>query len=116
MSNDQNNEATGLVARLSPKLSGKQRRYLRGLAHDLKPIVLVGQRGVSPNLIENFEAALLAHELVKVKVHEGEGLEETAQAFYEATGAQLAQRLGFTLVFYRPHPKKPVIRLPRSPQ
>lgn len=115
MSNDQN-KTTGLVVRLSPGLTGKQRRYLRGLAHDLKPIVLVGQRGLSESLIENFEAALLAHELVKVKVHEGDGLEETAQAFCEATGAQLVQRLGFTLVFYRPHPKKPVIRLPRTRQ
>lgn len=110
---DNEKSTVGLVARLSPRLTGKQRRYLRSLAHDLKPIVLVGQRGLSEGLIENFEAALLAHELVKVKVHEGEGLVETAEAFFEATGAQLAQRIGFTLVFYKPHPKDPTIKLPR---
>ena len=104
---------TGMVSRLSPRLTGKQRRYLRGLAHDLKPIVLVGQRGLSEGLIENFEAALLAHELVKVKVHEGDGLVEVAEAFYEATEAQLAQRIGFTLIFYKPHPENPTIKLPR---
>lgn len=103
---------TGMVTRFSPRLTGKQRRYLRGLAHDLKPIVLVGQRGISDNLIDNFRAALLAHELVKVKVHEGDGLVETAQALHEATDAQLAQKIGFTLVFYKPHPDDPSITLP----
>lgn len=102
----------GLVSRLSPRLTGKQRRYLRGLAHDLKPIVLVGQKGLSENLVDNFRAALLAHELVKVKVHEGDGLVETAEAFHEQTGAQLAQKIGFTLVFYQPHPEDPTINLP----
>ena len=97
---------------MSPRLTGKQRRYLRGLAHDKKPIVMVGQKGISESLIENFEAALLAHELVKVKVHGGDGLEEAAEALHKATGAQLAQRIGFTLVFYRPHPKEPTIGLP----
>ena len=107
-----NDDQAGLVTRLSPRLTGKQRRYLRGLAHDQKPIVLIGQHGISENLIENFEAALLAHELVKVKVHGGDGLEEAAQALYEATGAQLAQHIGFVLVFYKPHPEKPTINLP----
>ena len=102
----------GMVSRLSPRLTGKQRRYLRGMAHDLKPIVLVGQHGLSENLVENFRAALLAHELVKVKVHGGDGLVETAEAFYEATGAQLAQKIGFVLVFYKPHPEEPTIQLP----
>lgn len=107
-----NGSSTGLVTRLSPRLTGKQRRYLRRLAHDRDPIVLVGQRGLSENLIENFQAALLAHELVKVKVHGGDGLVEVAEAFHEATGAQLAQKIGFTLVFYKPHPDDPQIRLP----
>jgi RNA-binding protein len=102
-----------MVKRLSPRLTGKQRRFLSGLAHDRKPIVQIGQRGISEGLIENFEAALLAHELVKVKVHEGEGLSEAAQALHQATGAQLAQQIGFILVFYRPHPKSPTLRLPK---
>ncbi len=102
----------GLVPRLSPRLTGKQRRYLRGLAHDLKPIVLVGQHGVSENLIDNFRAALLAHELVKVKVHGGDDLVGAAEVLHEETEAQLAQKIGFTLVFYQPHPDDPTIQLP----
>ncbi len=103
---------SGLVPRLSPQLTGEQRRYLRSLAHDRDPIVRVGQRGMSENLIENFRAALLAHELVKVKVHGGDGLVEVAEALHEATGAQLAQKIGFILVFYQPHPEDPTIQLP----
>ncbi len=109
---DEKETKAGLVPRLSPRLTGEQRRYLKKKAHELKPIVLVGQKGLSDNLIENFEAALLAHELVKVKVHGGDGLDEVAQAFHDATGAQLAQKIGFTLVFYRPHPEDPSIVLP----
>lgn len=103
---------TGLVRRLSPRLTGGQRRYLRGLAHELDPIVWVGQRGISDNLIENFRAGLLAHELVKVKVHGGDGMAEAAEALHEATGAQLAGKIGFILVFYKPHPEDPDIQLP----
>ncbi len=106
-------EELSLVQRLSPNLDGKARRHLRSLAHDLNPIVLVGQKGISEGLIENFEAALLAHELVKVKVHDAGAIEETAEAFHAATDAQLAQHIGKMLIFYKPHPEEPKIRLPR---
>lgn len=102
-----------IVVRLSPRLSGKQRRYLRSLAHDLKPVVMVGHKGVSENLVENFEAALVAHELVKVKVHEGDDIENVASMLHKATDAQLAQKIGHILVFYRRHPKVPKIVLPK---
>jgi RNA-binding protein len=101
-----------IVDTLSPDLSGKQRRHLRGLAHDLKPIVWVGQNGISDGLIDNLEAALIAHELVKVKVHDKDDIESAAKALHEATGAQLAQVIGKMLVFYREHPEKPAIKLP----
>ncbi len=106
------NEQKSLVERLSPELSGKQRRHLRSLGHSLNPVVMVGQRGVSSNLIENFEAQLLAHELIKVKVHEADALEEVAQQLHDATGAQLAQKIGKMLLFYKPHPENPEISLP----
>lgn len=115
MTNDESeHEEIELVQRLSPKLTGKQRRYLRSLAHTLNPIVLVGQNGVTPSLIENLEAALLAHELVKVKVHDADEVDGVAEDLHDATGAQLAQRIGKTLVLYRAHPKKPVIVLPKA--
>ena len=103
----------GLVQRLSPKLNGPQRRHLRALGHHLDPVVLVGQRGVTEGLIANMQAALLTHELIKVKVHDPDDLEDVAQALHEATGAQLAQRLGKTLLFYLARKNKPEITLPK---
>ncbi|RAL21718.1 ribosome assembly RNA-binding protein YhbY [Lujinxingia litoralis] len=114
MTASNSSSGAGLVQRLSPGLTGKQRRHLRTLAHSLKPLVYVGQRGVSDNLIENVQAQLLAHELIKVKIHEGDGLAEAAEAIVAGTGAQLAQKIGHTLVLYKAHPKKPTIRLPRD--
>ena len=55
MSEEEQTE-TGLVQRLSPALNGKQRQYLRGLAHPLKPIVLVGHKGLTDGLIDSLSA------------------------------------------------------------
>lgn len=106
--------AVDLVTRLSPDLTGKQRRHLRGLGHDLRPIVFVGQKGISDNLLDNLKDALNHHELVKVKVHDADDMEEAAERIHQATGAQLAQRIGKNLLFYLAHPDHPQIRLPRS--
>lgn len=95
-------------------LTGRQRRYLRSLGHDLSPIVHVGQRGISENLLENVEAGLLAHELIKIKVLDGDMIDEAAEAICEACGAHLAQKIGKTLLIYRAHPKEPVIKLPSA--
>lgn len=110
---DEEQTESGLVQRLSPALSGKQRRYLRGLAHSLKPIVQVGHKGLSPGLVDSLSAALLTHELVKVKVHEGEDIEEVASGLASGADAQLAQKIGHILLFYRARPKKPTIVLPK---
>ena len=53
---------------MSTALSNPQKRYLRGLAHDLKPIVMVGAKGITPSLVAELDQALDQHELVKVKV------------------------------------------------
>lgn len=103
-----------LVEDLSPNLTGKQRRHLRSLGHPLKPIVQVGQKGVSDGLIENLQQALLDHELVKVKVHDSDEMEPVAQELHARTDAQLAQKIGKILLFYKPHPEDPTIRLPKA--
>ena len=102
----------GLVEDLSPNLTGKQRRHLRALGHPLKPIVLVGQKGVSANLIENLDDALTHHELVKVKVHDPDGVAGIAAELAEGTKSAVVQWLGKTLLFYRAHPEEPKIKLP----
>ena len=107
-------EELGLVQRLSPRLTSAQRQHLRALGHHLNPIVLIGQNGISEGLIQNFTAALLAHELVKVKTHDADDVERNSQALYDATGAQLAQKIGKVLLFFRAHPSQPKIVLPKK--
>lgn len=92
---------------LSPDLSNAEREELKSLGQELDPVVLVGDRGVSENLIENFENQLLAHELIKVKVHHGEMVRPVARRLHEETGAQLVQSIGNALLFYSPHPDEP---------
>lgn len=92
---------------LSPELDSDDRHALQSLGHDLDPVVLVGQRGISDGLIENFDNQLDAHELVKVKVHGGDMIREVARRLHEETGAQLAQIIGNVLLFYREHPEEP---------
>ena len=53
------------------KLTGKQKRYLRGLGHHLKPLLMLGRDGITDNVISAANAVLDAHELIKVKVGNG---------------------------------------------
>jgi RNA-binding protein len=94
-------------------LTGKQRRTLRALGHHLTALLHVGHQGVSPSLIAAVEQALHDHELVKVRVLETspEPRADAAVALAAATGSEVAQVLGRTVLLYKPHPEKPKIRL-----
>ena len=97
-------------------LTGKQKRFLRGRGHHIKPVVHVGKQGLAPTLFDQVEECLLANELIKVKVLESSPVAkgECAEAISQATGALLAQSIGHTLLIYRPHPEQPVLQLPRD--
>lgn len=89
-------------------MEASQRKFLRGLAHHLKPIVLIGQRGVTPAVIDSLNAALNHHELVKIKFieHKDNILKQQAVTSIQTkTGAHLAGMIGHTAIFYRPHPE-----------
>ena len=91
-------------------------RYLRGLAHSLSPIVLVGNKGISDNLLDELKQALDRHELVKLRVlaETREERDQLVLAIQRHTGAELIQRVGHTATFYRQHPTRPKIALPGS--
>lgn len=99
-------------------LTGKQRRYLRGLGHELRAIVQVGKGGLDAGLVAALDRALLDHELVKVRL--GEVPDELGDRHDVATGlasqtrSHVAQVLGNTVLLYRAHPDEPVIVLPRG--
>jgi RNA-binding protein len=95
-------------------LTGKQRRFLRGRGHHLDAIVQIGKRGVEPGVVAAVDQALLDHELIKLRLGQGTDLDrhEVAAALASATGAEVAQVLGASILLYRPHPENPTIKLP----
>jgi len=96
------------------QLSEKQKKYLRGLAHGRDPIIMIGSAGLSPAVAKEFETALGAHELVKVKARVGdrEQRDTIFVGLAEQSGSSLVQRIGNVGVFYRQHKDKPKIILP----
>lgn len=96
-------------------LSGKQRRYLRSLGHELRPIVQVGRDGLDEGLIAAVDQALTDHELIKIKLGEAVELDrhDAAADLATRTRSEVAQVLGNTVLLYRPHPEEPEITLPR---
>jgi RNA-binding protein len=96
------------------KLTGKQRRYLRGLGHNLSPALYVGKEGISEAVVAALDEALLTHELVKVKLGQNavDDRDEAASALATGTSSQIAQVLGNTILVYRKHPEKPRLKLP----
>ncbi len=101
---------------MSSALSNPQKRYLRGLAHDLKPVILVGAKGVTPGLVAEVELALEQHELIKAKfaAEDRETRDTWIDALAEQSGASLVSRIGHTAVLYRRSKDKPLVILPKA--
>jgi len=86
------------------KLEGFQRKYLRGLAHGLKPVVLIGQKGLTNELLKSADQAFLSHELIKVKFNdfkEKGQKEEISKTLEKETGSQLVGSVGHIYIFFR---------------
>lgn len=88
-------------------LTGAQKKFLRGLAHGLKPVVFVGQKGLTRSLVAALNDAFETHELVKVKFVEfKEKMQKNAVLadVQKETGAQICGMIGHTAILYRMHP------------
>ncbi len=96
-------------------MTSKQRSFLLKKAHILKPVVMIGRKGVTGSLLDALDQVLDSHELVKVKFLElKEVRHKIAPELAAATQSVLVSMLGNTGIFYRPRSdsKKQVIRLP----
>jgi RNA-binding protein len=84
-------------------ISQKQLKELRQLAHHRKVIVIIGQNGLTDNVMQEIELALDAHELVKVRVNAGDRNERNAMIdrIAQQTQSDIVQRIGHLGVFYR---------------
>jgi|SRR5690554_5274626 len=95
-------------------VNDKQRRYLKGLAHPLKPVILIGNSGLTDNVLAEIDNALAHHELIKVRVsgQERADRKQMLDDIAVKTGADLVVVIGHIGGFYRPA-EKPGIQLPR---
>ena len=96
-------------------LTPSQRRYLRGLAHDLKPVIQLGAKGVTDTLLAELDLALTHHELIKVKIpaEDRTDFAQIAAQLADASKAETVQTIGRTAVFYRKNADEPKLALPR---
>lgn len=95
-------------------LSESQKKFLRGLGHQLKPVVTVGDAGLSNTVMQEFDSTISHHELIKVRVRADS--RQSRDALIDdlcRTGADnLIQRIGNVALIYRSNPDKPRIKLP----
>ncbi|NMM51562.1 ribosome assembly RNA-binding protein YhbY [Paenibacillus aquistagni] len=84
-------------------LTGKQKRYLRSLAHHIQPIFQVGKGGVNDQLIRHIEEAIEVRELIKISIlnNNMDDRQEVAEALASGSGSELVQVIGKTIVLYK---------------
>lgn len=96
-------------------ITGKQRSYLKKLAHELSPTVFIGKSGVTENIKKEIENGFESRELVKIKFQEGALLDPktTANELAEDLGAEFVQSIGRKAVLYRESKENKSIEFPK---
>ena len=95
-------------------LTSKQKRHLRGLAHNLKPVVMIGNSGVTEGVITELNERIAQHELLKVRIsgQDRSAKLKMAEDLCKQTNSQLVTTIGHIAVLYR-RGEYPKIKLPR---
>ena len=96
-------------------LSNPQKKHLKMLAHSLKPVVIIGSKGLSEAVLLEIDQAMTDHELLKVRVNAADRTTREALIMHisQALQAELVQRIGHIATFYRVNPDEPKISLPK---
>ncbi len=96
-------------------LSNSQKRYLRGLAHALSPVIMVGNKGLTAPLLDEFSSALDRHELVKVKLagDDRDARKQQIAELAESAKVDVVQTIGHVASFFRRNADEPKIALPK---
>ena len=94
-------------------LTKEQKKTLRSLAHERKPIIWVGQQSLSKNLLDEVDTALDHHELIKIKIRVGDRKQrdELTKSLCAKTSAELVQKIGNVITVFRQNKKDPIIKL-----
>ena len=95
-------------------LTEKQLRFLRGKAHALRPVVMLGNKGLTDNVVAETVQALRDHELIKVRVRAGDRAQREALLIQlvARTASTLVARIGHVAVLYRAAAPLPRLLLP----
>ena len=91
---------------VSVALPEDRKRTLRGRAHGLKPVVLLGKEGLTESVVSAVDSALTTHELIKIKLLQNctEDRVDVATSLSERLEAAVVQRIGKTIVLFRERP------------
>ncbi len=89
-------------------------KFLRGLGHQLKPVVTVGDAGLSSSVMQEFNSTISHHELIKVRIRASgrENRDALIDELCQLGSANLIQRIGNVALIYRPNPEDTRIKLP----
>jgi len=98
------------------ELTESQKKHLRGLGHRLKPVVMIGQHGLTDGVVAETDRALTDHELIKVRVRLGDrgARDEALGEIAARTDAAVVQRIGNIGLIYRKNKELPKIQIPDS--
>ncbi|MBT8087086.1 MAG: ribosome assembly RNA-binding protein YhbY [Gammaproteobacteria bacterium] len=99
------------------RLSESQKKYLRGLGHHRKPLIIVGDAGLTDSLLAEFDSTLKHHELIKVRVRAAsrDARDAIIDQMCKNSSAQLIQRIGNVALLYRPNLDKKADKRMRLP-
>lgn len=95
-------------------MNSKQISFLRGLAHDLNPVVMIGNNGLTEQVLKEIDVSLKSHELIKIKVFgdDREARVAMLQEICEKTNAIAVHHIGKQLIIYR-RAEQPKIVIPK---
>ena len=95
-------------------LTARQRKYLKGLAHSLDPVVRIGKARITDELVAEAERSITSHELIKVRIESDDSgaRTELASSLADRIKADVVGSIGKIAILYKPRAEEPTIELP----
>lgn len=95
-------------------LTESQKKFLRGLGHQLKPVIMIGDAGLTDAVRNEFRSTIDHHELIKVRIRAGDrdARDKIISDLCSSTNSALVTRIGNVALVYRRNAEKPKIPLP----
>jgi RNA-binding protein len=96
------------------KLTAKQKRHLRTLSHNRKPVVIIGGGGLTQNVLDEIKSSIEHHELIKVRINASDRSvrKDMIEKIVSEINCELIFAIGHVATFYRKS-NKSLITFPR---